>query len=279
MWANVIGLVLASLAVGYWVGGKIADRSPSPRVLGRIVVVRGGADRDHPVRGRAFPGRLRRGARPGLRRRGDRVVLRRARALRACADAARDGRAVRDPARDRRRARRGLGRRAPLRAVDRRQPARHLPGRARPHPDDRNEEDPARGGAARRALGRRAARPALAPGRSGSRRADRDPGRRRARGAGADLRARVALPVHPRHRAERRPTAVPERGSRRALALAAATRFSPAASGTRTWRSLRSSGARCGASRSSATRAARRPARWASSIRRHESTVSSSTRT
>ena len=38
MWANVIGLVLASLSVGYWVGGKIADRSPSPRVLGRIVV-------------------------------------------------------------------------------------------------------------------------------------------------------------------------------------------------------------------------------------------------
>ena len=34
-------------------------------------------------------------------------------------------------------------------------------------------------GAARRALGRRAARPALAPGRSGSRRVDRDPGRRR----------------------------------------------------------------------------------------------------
>ena len=38
VWANVIGLVLASLSVGYWVGGKIADRSPSPRVLGRIVV-------------------------------------------------------------------------------------------------------------------------------------------------------------------------------------------------------------------------------------------------
>jgi predicted membrane-bound spermidine synthase len=38
VWANVIGLVLAALSVGYWVGGKIADRSPSPRVLGRIVV-------------------------------------------------------------------------------------------------------------------------------------------------------------------------------------------------------------------------------------------------
>ena len=38
VWANVIGLVLASLSVGYWIGGKVADRSPSPRVLGRIVV-------------------------------------------------------------------------------------------------------------------------------------------------------------------------------------------------------------------------------------------------
>ena len=31
--------MLASLSVGYWLGGKIADRSPSPRVLGRIVVL------------------------------------------------------------------------------------------------------------------------------------------------------------------------------------------------------------------------------------------------
>ena len=39
VWANVIGLILASLSVGYWIGGKLADRSPSPRVLGRIVVL------------------------------------------------------------------------------------------------------------------------------------------------------------------------------------------------------------------------------------------------
>jgi spermidine synthase len=38
VWANVIGLVLASLSLGYWVGGRIADRRPSPRVLGGLVV-------------------------------------------------------------------------------------------------------------------------------------------------------------------------------------------------------------------------------------------------
>ena len=38
VWANVIGLVLASLSLGYWLGGKLADRRPDPRVLGGIVL-------------------------------------------------------------------------------------------------------------------------------------------------------------------------------------------------------------------------------------------------
>ena len=38
VWANLIGLVLASLALGYWIGGRWADRRPSARLLGYIVL-------------------------------------------------------------------------------------------------------------------------------------------------------------------------------------------------------------------------------------------------
>ena len=38
VWANVIGLVLASLALGYWLGGRLADRRPMPRLLGGLVL-------------------------------------------------------------------------------------------------------------------------------------------------------------------------------------------------------------------------------------------------
>jgi spermidine synthase len=37
VWANVIGLVLASLSLGYWLGGRLADRNPNPRLLGGLV--------------------------------------------------------------------------------------------------------------------------------------------------------------------------------------------------------------------------------------------------
>src|SRR4026209_2704765 len=38
VWASVIGIVLAALAVGYWLGGRLADRRPEARLLGSIVL-------------------------------------------------------------------------------------------------------------------------------------------------------------------------------------------------------------------------------------------------
>jgi spermidine synthase len=38
VWANLIGIVLAALAVGYWLGGRLADRRPEARLLGCIVL-------------------------------------------------------------------------------------------------------------------------------------------------------------------------------------------------------------------------------------------------
>jgi spermidine synthase len=38
VWANLIGLVLLALSVGYWLGGRLADRHPSARLLGGLVV-------------------------------------------------------------------------------------------------------------------------------------------------------------------------------------------------------------------------------------------------
>src|SRR5687768_18201089 len=38
VWANLIGIVLGALALGYWLGGRLADKRPEPRLLGVIVL-------------------------------------------------------------------------------------------------------------------------------------------------------------------------------------------------------------------------------------------------
>ncbi len=41
VWANTIGIVLVALSIGYWYGGKLADRNPTRAGLYRIVLVAG----------------------------------------------------------------------------------------------------------------------------------------------------------------------------------------------------------------------------------------------
>src|SRR3954465_13115560 len=41
VWANTIGIVLVALSVGYWYGGKLADRNPPREGLSRIGLLSG----------------------------------------------------------------------------------------------------------------------------------------------------------------------------------------------------------------------------------------------
>src|SRR5687767_3817395 len=42
VWANTIGVVLVALSIGYWYGGKVADRDPTLDGLLRIVLLGAG---------------------------------------------------------------------------------------------------------------------------------------------------------------------------------------------------------------------------------------------
>lgn len=39
VWANVIGMMMAALAAGYWIGGRLAERRPDPRVLYKLLLL------------------------------------------------------------------------------------------------------------------------------------------------------------------------------------------------------------------------------------------------
>jgi spermidine synthase len=43
VWTSLIGVILAALSVGYWFGGRLADRKPDVRILATVIFFAGGA--------------------------------------------------------------------------------------------------------------------------------------------------------------------------------------------------------------------------------------------
>jgi predicted membrane-bound spermidine synthase len=43
VWTSLIGVILAALSLGYWLGGKLADRRPDLKILASVVFLAGGA--------------------------------------------------------------------------------------------------------------------------------------------------------------------------------------------------------------------------------------------
>lgn len=42
VWTSLIGVILASLSLGYWLGGRIADRRPDIKILASVIFIAGG---------------------------------------------------------------------------------------------------------------------------------------------------------------------------------------------------------------------------------------------
>ncbi|HSK73076.1 MAG TPA: fused MFS/spermidine synthase, partial [Pyrinomonadaceae bacterium] len=43
VWTSLIGVILAALSLGYWLGGKLADRKPDIKILAFVIFLAGGA--------------------------------------------------------------------------------------------------------------------------------------------------------------------------------------------------------------------------------------------
>ena len=84
VWANTIGVVLVALSVGYWLGGRLADRDPTMRGLCLLALAAAVAARARAVRGRSAARRGRGRARRDLGRRVRRLADRGARCWWRC---------------------------------------------------------------------------------------------------------------------------------------------------------------------------------------------------
>src|ERR1044071_3644828 len=42
VWTSLIGVILASLSTGYWIGGRMADKKPDIRILASVIFFAGG---------------------------------------------------------------------------------------------------------------------------------------------------------------------------------------------------------------------------------------------
>ena len=58
VWGSLIGIVLAGLSTGYWIGGIVADRYPNPRLPRRPARRRRAHGARDPVRRRLDPDRV-----------------------------------------------------------------------------------------------------------------------------------------------------------------------------------------------------------------------------